>query len=58
MLFLFYGSFDLAYGPLYVAYPVAFSAMQWKYYFVYIGCLFWFLGAVYFFVSGNEGQVS
>ena len=88
MLFLFYGSFDLGYAPLYIAYtaeilpfhmrakglaiafstdavacffnqyvnPVAFSAMHWRYYFVYIGCLFWFLGVVYFMFPETKGR--
>lgn len=28
--------------------PIAFSALSWKFYFVYLGCLFSFLGVVYF----------
>lgn len=88
MLFLFFASFDLAYSPLFIAYPaeilpyqlrakglavtlsvdaiacffnqyvnpVAFSAMQWKYYIVYVGCLTFFLGSVYFLFPETKGR--
>lgn len=88
MLFLFFAGFDLAYAPLFIAYPaeilpyqlrakgmavtlsvdaiacffnqyvnpVAFSAMQWKYYIVYVGCLTFFLGSVYFLFPETKGR--
>lgn len=88
MLFLFFGAFDLAYSPLFIAYPaeilpfqlrakgiaitlstdalacffnqyvnpVAFSAMGWRYYCVYIGCLVLFLGLVYFLFPETKGR--
>lgn len=28
--------------------PIAFNALSWKFYFVYLGCLFFFLWVVYF----------
>ncbi|KAJ5648462.1 hypothetical protein N7490_004834 [Penicillium lividum] len=88
MLFLFFAGFDLAYSPLFIAYPaeilpfqlrakgiaitlstdavacffnqyvnpVAFSALQWKYYFVYVGCLVLFLGLAYFLFPETKGR--
>ncbi|KAJ5684195.1 uncharacterized protein N7477_000540 [Penicillium maclennaniae] len=88
MLFLFFACFDLAYSPLFLAYPaeilpyqlrakgiavtlsvdaiacffnqyvnpVAFSAIQWKYYIVYIGCLTFFLVSVYFLFPETKGR--
>lgn len=88
MLFLFFASFDIAYAPLFIAYPaeilpyqlrakglavtlttdaaacffnqyvnpVAFSAIQWKYYFVYVGCLAIFLALVYFLFPETKGR--
>lgn len=88
MLFLFFAGFDLAYSPLFIAYPaeilpfqlrakglavtlttdaiacffnqyvnpVAFDAMRWKYYFVYVGCLVLFFAIVYFFFPETKGR--
>lgn len=88
MLFLFFSGFDLAYSPLFIAYPaeilpfqlrakgmavtlmtdaaacffnqyvnpVAFMALQWKYYIVYVGCLVFFLAMVYFFFPETKGR--
>lgn len=88
MIFLFFSGFNLAYSPLFIAYPaeilpfplrakgmaitlstdavacffnqyvnpVAFSAMQWKYYLVYVGCLTWFLITVYFLFPETKGR--
>jgi sugar porter (SP) family MFS transporter len=36
--------------------PVAFTALQWKYYCVYIGCLVVFLGIVYFLFPETKGR--
>jgi hypothetical protein len=36
--------------------PVAFTALQWKYYCVYIGCLVVFLGVVYFLFPETKGR--
>lgn len=36
--------------------PVAFSAIQWRYYCVYIGCLVLFLGLVYFLFPETKGR--
>ncbi|KAJ5294577.1 hypothetical protein PENANT_c006G02710 [Penicillium antarcticum] len=36
--------------------PVAFTALQWKYYSVYIGCLVVFLGLVYFLFPETKGR--
>ncbi|OKO98902.1 Lactose permease [Penicillium subrubescens] len=88
MIFLFFSGFNLAYSPLFIAYPaeilpfplrakgmaitlstdavacffnqyvnpVAFSAIQWKYYLVYVGCLTWFLVTVYFLFPETKGR--
>lgn len=88
MLFLFFAGFDLAYSPLFIAYPaeilpfqlrakglaitlstdavacffnqyvnpVAFSALQWKYYFVYMGCLVLFFLLAYFLFPETKGR--
>ena len=88
MLFLFFSGFDIAYSPLFIAYPaeilpfqlrakglavtlmtdaaacffnqfvnpVAFSAIRWKYYLVYIGCLLFFLTMIYFFFPETKGR--
>ncbi|CAI7677344.1 unnamed protein product [Penicillium manginii] len=88
MLFLFFSGFDLAYSPLFIAYPaeilpfqlrakgmavtlmtdaaacffnqyvnpVAFMALRWKYYIVYVGCLVFFLTMVYFFFPETKGR--
>ncbi|KAJ5174380.1 uncharacterized protein N7482_000257 [Penicillium canariense] len=88
MIFLFFSGFNLAYSPLFIAYPaeilpfplrakgmaitlstdavacffnqyvnpLAFSAMQWKYYLVYVGCLMWFLATVYFLFPETKGR--
>lgn len=79
MLFLFCGSYDFAYMPLFIAYPaeilpfqlrakglaitlttdslacffnqyvnpVAFTALHWKYFSLYLGCLAFFMATVY-----------
>lgn len=36
--------------------PVAFAALQWKYYGVYIGCLLLFLAVIYFLFPETKGQ--
>ncbi|KAJ5212079.1 uncharacterized protein N7498_003725 [Penicillium cinerascens] len=36
--------------------PVAFSAIHWKYYFVYVGCLIFFLASVYFLFPETKGR--
>lgn len=36
--------------------PVAFSALQWKYYFVYVGCLIAFLTLIYFLFPETKGR--
>lgn len=36
--------------------PVAFSAIHWKYYFVYVGCLSFFLASVYFLFPETKGR--
>lgn len=88
MLFLFFGSYAIAYTPLSIAYPVeilpyhlrakglslcltvvfaagffnqyvnpiAFDAIAWKFYFVYIGCLAVFLVLIYFFFPETKGR--
>ncbi|KAJ5918807.1 hypothetical protein N7454_009951 [Penicillium verhagenii] len=88
MLFLFFAGFDLAYSPLFIAYPaeilpfqlrakglaitlstdavacffnqyvnpVAFSFLQWKYYFVYVGCLVMFFILAYFLFPETKGR--
>ncbi|KAJ5793100.1 uncharacterized protein N7503_009078 [Penicillium pulvis] len=88
MLFLFFAGFDLAYSPLFIAYPaeilpfqlrakglaitlstdavacffnqyvnpVAFSVLQWKYYFVYVGCLVLFFLLAYFLFPETKGR--
>lgn len=88
MLFLFFAGFDLAYAPLFIAYPaeilpfqlrakglavtlsvdaiacffnqyvnpVAFAAIKWRYYIVYVGCLTFFLGSVYFLFPETKGR--
>ncbi|KAK9371410.1 general substrate transporter [Lipomyces kononenkoae] len=87
-LFLFFGSYDIAYTPLSIAYPVeilpyhlrakglslnltvvyatgffnqyvnpiALAAISWKFYFVYIGCLFSFIFIVYFLFPETKGR--
>ncbi|KAJ5429044.1 hypothetical protein N7491_006060 [Penicillium cf. griseofulvum] len=88
MLFLFFGSYAIAYTPLSIAYPVeilpyhlrakglslcltvvfaagffnqyvnpiAFAALAWKFYFVYIACLAVFLILIYFFFPETNGR--
>lgn len=88
MLFLFFGSYDLAYAPLFIAYPaeilpfqlrakglaitlttdaiacffnqyvnpIAFAALQWKYYCLYIGTLSMFFALVYFLFPETKGR--
>jgi MFS family permease len=36
--------------------PVAFTAIQWRYYGVFIGCLFAFLAAIYFLFPETKGR--
>lgn len=36
--------------------PVAFSAIHWKYYIVYVGCLSFFLVSVYFLFPETKGR--
>jgi MFS family permease len=36
--------------------PVAFTAIQWRYYCVFIGCLFAFLAAIYFMFPETKGR--
>ncbi|KAK9489498.1 general substrate transporter [Lipomyces doorenjongii] len=87
-LFLFFGSYDIAYTPLSIAYPVeilpfylrakglslnltvvfatgffnqyvnpiALDAIAWKFYFVYIGCLFSFIFIIYFLFPETKGR--
>ncbi|KAI9925270.1 hypothetical protein ASPWEDRAFT_32435 [Aspergillus wentii DTO 134E9] len=87
-LFLFFGSYDIAYTPLSIAYPVeilpfhlrakglslnltvtfatgflnqyvnpiAFDAIKWKFYLVYVGLLIWFLGIIYFVFPETKGR--
>ena len=87
MLFLFCSAYDMAYMPLFIAYPaeilpfqlrakglaitlttdsmacffnqfmnpVAFAAIQWKYFNVYLGCLVVFLGTIYFLFPETKG---
>jgi MFS family permease len=88
MLFLFFGSYALAYTPLSIAYPVeilpyhlrakgfslsltvmfaagffnqyvnpiAFDAISWRFYFVYLGCLVLDLGIIYFLFPETKGR--
>lgn len=88
MLFLFFGSYALAYTPLSIAYPVeilpyhlrakglslcltvvfaagffnqyvnpiAFDALAWKFYFVYVACLAVFLVIIYFLFPETKGR--
>ncbi|CAG8197762.1 unnamed protein product [Penicillium salamii] len=88
MLFLFYGSYALAYTPLSIAYPVeilpyhlrakglslcltvvfgagffnqyvnpiAFEALAWKFYFVYVACLAAFFVIIYFLFPETKGR--
>lgn len=88
MLFLFFGSYAIAYTPLSIAYPVeilpyhlrakglslcltvvfaagffnqymnpiAFDAIAWKFYFVYIGCLAVFFVIIYFLFPETKGR--
>ncbi|KAJ5998057.1 hypothetical protein N7522_009717 [Penicillium canescens] len=88
MLFLFFGSYAIAYTPLSIAYPVeilpyhlrakglslcltvvfaagffnqyvnpiAFAALAWKFYFVYLACLAVFLIFIYFFFPETKGR--
>ncbi|KAK9312303.1 general substrate transporter [Lipomyces starkeyi] len=87
-LFLFFGSYDIAYTPLSIAYPVeilpfylrakglslnltvvfatgffnqyvnpiALSSIAWKFYFVYVGCLFSFIFIIYFLFPETKGR--
>ncbi|KAJ5363206.1 hypothetical protein N7541_004050 [Penicillium brevicompactum] len=87
MLFLFCAAFDMAYMPLFIAYPaeilpfqirakglavtlttdsmacffnqyvnpVAFAAIHWKYFTVYLGCLIVFLCTIYFLFPETKG---
>jgi MFS family permease len=88
MLFLFFGSYALAYTPLSIAYPVeilpfhlrakgfslcltvvfgagffnqyvnpiAFDALAWKFYFVYVACLAAFFVIIYFLFPETKGR--
>lgn len=88
MLFLFFAGFDIAYSPLFIAYPaeilpfqlrakglavtlstdaiacffnqyvnpVAFAAIEWRYYVVYVGCLAFFLACIYFLFPETKGR--
>ncbi|CAG8338905.1 unnamed protein product [Penicillium salamii] len=88
LLFLFFGSFDIAYAPLFISYPaeilpfqlrakgiavtlsvdavacffnqyvnpVAFTAIQWRYYCVFIGCLVAFWAFIYFLFPETKGR--
>ncbi|KAF7178039.1 hypothetical protein CNMCM7691_006697 [Aspergillus felis] len=88
MLFLFFGSYALAYTPLSIAYPVeilpyhlrakgfslcltvvfgagffnqyvnpiAFDALAWKFYFVYVACLTSFFVIIYFLFPETKGR--
>ncbi|CAI7626997.1 unnamed protein product [Penicillium pancosmium] len=88
MLFLFFGSYALAYTPLSIAYPVeilpyhlrakglslcltvvfaagffnqyvnpiAFAALAWKFYFVYVACLAVFIFIIYFLFPETKGR--
>ncbi|KAL2840060.1 general substrate transporter [Aspergillus pseudoustus] len=88
MLFLFFGSYALAYTPLSIAYPVeilpyhlrakgfslsltvtfaagffnqyvnpiAFDAIAWKFYFVYVACLAVDMGIIYFLFPETKGR--
>jgi MFS family permease len=87
MLFLFCAGYDMAYMPLFIAYPaeilpfqlrakglavtlttdslacfinqfmnpVAFAALHWRYFIVYIGCLLVFLVLIYLFFPETKG---
>lgn len=87
-LFLFFGSYAIAYTPLSISYPVeilpfhlrakglslcltvvfaagffnqyvnpiAFAALAWKFYFVYIACLAVFLVIIYFLFPETKGR--
>ncbi|KAK9250763.1 general substrate transporter [Lipomyces tetrasporus] len=87
-LFLFFGSYDIAYTPLSIAYPVeilpfhlrakglslnltvvfatgffnqyvnpiALEAIAWKFYLVYVGCLFSFIFIIYFLFPETKGR--
>jgi sugar porter (SP) family MFS transporter len=87
MLFLFCAAYDMAYMPLFIAYPaeilpfqlrakglavtlttdsmacffnqyinpVAFAAIQWRYFTVYLGCLVIFLVTIYFLFPETKG---
>lgn len=88
MLFLFCGSYDFAYMPLFIAYPaeilpfqlrakglaitlttdslacffnqyvnpVAFSVLHWRYFSLYLGCLVFFMGVVYFLFPETQDR--
>ncbi|KAJ5467639.1 hypothetical protein N7475_005391 [Penicillium sp. IBT 31633x] len=88
LLFLFFGAFDMGYGPLFISYPaeilpfqlrakgiavvlstdavacffnqyvnpVAFTAIAWRYYCVFIGCLVVFLVLIYFLFPETKGR--
>ncbi|KAL2818715.1 general substrate transporter [Aspergillus cavernicola] len=88
MLFLFFGSYAIAYTPLSIAYPVeilpfhlrakglslcltvvfaagffnqyvnpiAFAALAWKFYFVYVACLAVFFVLIYFLFPETKGR--
>lgn len=87
LLFLFCGAYDMAYMPLFIAYPaeilpfqlrakglaitlttdsmacffnqyinpVAFAAIQWRYFTVYLGFLILFLATIYFLFPETKG---
>ncbi|KAJ5871524.1 General substrate transporter [Penicillium soppii] len=87
MLFLFCAAYDMAYMPLFIAYPaeilpfqlrakglavtlttdsmacffnqyinpVAFAAIQWRYFTVYLGCLVIFFVTIYFLFPETKG---
>ena len=87
MLFLFCAAFDMAYMPLFIAYPaeilpfqlrakglavtlttdsmacffnqyvnpVAFAAIQWRYFVVYLACLVIFFATIYFLFPETKG---
>jgi MFS family permease len=87
MLFLFSSAYDMAYMPLFIAYPaeilpfqirakglaltlttdslacffnqyinpMAFAAIQWRYFTVYLGCLVIFLVTIYFLFPETKG---
>ncbi|KAJ5773929.1 hypothetical protein N7457_008825 [Penicillium paradoxum] len=88
LMFLFFGAYDMAYGPLFISYPaeilpfqlrakgiavvlsvdavacffnqyvnpVAFTAIAWRYYCVFIGCLVVFLVSIYLLFPETRGR--